>query len=134
MSERSWFVSAFPRFIGVLRGEITAFAAGQGMSGLLLNDLALVVSEALTNAIVHGYREGAEGLIEVRAAVDATGFELHVRDRGRGMQPDRDSAGLGLGLPLIAAVTQEFEVTAHPEGGTALWMRFPLQREGAQSS
>ena len=41
--------------------------------------------------------------------------------------PRMDSPGAGLGLPLIANVTDSFSVTELPEGGTEVCMTFPLR-------
>ena len=49
-----------------------------------------------------------------------------VEDDGRGMVPRPDSPGLGLGLPLIATVSDRFETHTTPSGGTKLCMWFRL--------
>jgi anti-sigma regulatory factor (Ser/Thr protein kinase) len=40
------------------------------------------------------------------------------------MTPRPDSPGLGLGLPLLAALTERFEVQSRPGGGTRLCLFF----------
>ena len=48
-----------------------------------------------------------------------------VRDQGRGMGVFTGAAGLGLGLPLIAALTRGVEMRAGPDGlGTEIAMTF----------
>lgn len=86
----------------------------------------LAVSEAVSNVVVHGYREPPPGDFTLR--VEAHGDELRVivRDAGCGMQPRMDSPGAGLGLPLIARVAETFSVTENPGGGTEVCMTFPL--------
>jgi anti-sigma regulatory factor (Ser/Thr protein kinase) len=41
------------------------------------------------------------------------------------MMPRPDSPGLGLGLPLIATVSERFDTRTQPDGGTRLcvWFR-----------
>ena len=87
----------------------------------------LAVSEAVSNVIVHGYRETGSGAFTV--AIEQAGDELKVTvsDAGCGMQPRMDSPGAGLGLPLIANLAERFSVTAPPGGGTEVSMTFPLR-------
>ena len=72
-----------------------------------LSDLKTALSEAVTNSIVHGYRDGI-GKIYVNAKITADNFVIiRIKDRGRGienineaMRPlfttgDGDRAGLG---------------------------------------
>jgi stage II sporulation protein AB (anti-sigma F factor) len=86
----------------------------------------LAVSEAVSNVVVHSYRDIGEGAFTL--AVEWSGSELRVivRDQGCGMAPRMDSPGAGLGLPLIASLADSFSVTAPPGGGTEVVMTFPL--------
>lgn len=80
-------------------------------------DVALAVTEAATNAIVHGYR-GGEGVIDVSA--DRVEDELHVAitDYGQGMGPRLDSPGLGLGLSIIGRLAHRVDVVSEGDGTT----------------
>jgi serine/threonine-protein kinase RsbW len=88
----------------------------------------LAVSEAVSNVVVHSYRDTSPGGFTL--AVEWGGEELRVivRDEGCGMAPRMDSPGAGLGLPLIATLADSFSVTAPPGGGTEVCMIFPLLR------
>jgi len=86
--------------------------------------IALALSEALTNAVLHAYTDVAPQDVEVTVEVAAGTVVLTVADRGRGMQPRADSPGIGLGLPVIASVTERFNVEQRPEGGTRLTLWF----------
>jgi serine/threonine-protein kinase RsbW/stage II sporulation protein AB (anti-sigma F factor) len=72
--------------------------------------VALCVSEAVTNAVVHGYRDRADtaDAIEVHAWEQDGGLCVVVRDFGRGLARRDDSPGLGLGLPLMSAMADRF--------------------------
>jgi anti-sigma regulatory factor (Ser/Thr protein kinase) len=72
--------------------------------------VALCVSEAVTNAVVHGYREqpGRDDAIELRAWEQDGGLCVVVRDFGRGLSARQDSPGLGLGMPLMTAMADRF--------------------------
>jgi anti-sigma regulatory factor (Ser/Thr protein kinase) len=88
--------------------------------------IALAVSEVVSNAVLHAYVGVAgPGEIELTAQrFSGDGLEIVVTDDGRGMQPRPDSPGIGVGLPLVAAVTERFEVQARPGGGTRVCMTF----------
>jgi len=86
------------------------------------------VSEAVTNAVVHAFRGRAEGTVIASVTISgAQWVEVLVSDDGSGMAPRDDSPGLGLGLPLIRYLTDQFEHRPPPGSvGTELWMRFRL--------
>lgn len=89
----------------------------------------LAVSEAVSNVVVHGYRDnGSPGGFTLCVEWGGAELRVTVRDQGCGMAPRMDSPGAGLGLPLIANLTASFSVTAPPGGGTELCMTFPLLR------
>ena len=96
---------------------------------LIVGDVALAVSEACTSAVVHAYRADGRGdpdpSFRVVAGHDGTIVRVTISDHGSGMVPRPDSAGLGLGLRVIDAVTDAVEVGSSEDGrGTAVAMRF----------
>jgi serine/threonine-protein kinase RsbW/stage II sporulation protein AB (anti-sigma F factor) len=115
---------AQPDQVRVIRAEVMAFAVAHGASDP--NAVALAVSEAVTNAVVHAYVDAPEpGEIEVIAErVGEDCIEILVCDEGRGMLPRHDSPGVGLGLPLVATLAESFEVQARAGGGTQVRMAF----------
>jgi serine/threonine-protein kinase RsbW len=89
--------------------------------------MALCITEAVANVVVHAYPDRSqpgEVAIEVRT-IDHQ-ICLHVRDHGHGLQPSVATPGLGLGLPLMASLSEGFEIRTTSTGGTELVMRFPL--------
>jgi serine/threonine-protein kinase RsbW len=119
-------VPAVAESVGSLRRCASEFAEDYGAPRRKVSDIALAVSEACTNAVVHAYR-GRPGKMSL--CVEATDGELLVKvvDEGEGLSPRPDSPGLGLGLPLIARVADRFEVHPGPDGrGTELCMVFRI--------
>jgi anti-sigma regulatory factor (Ser/Thr protein kinase) len=113
---------ASPQSIVAVRNEMAALAVECGLDESAIADVKLAVSEAATNAFVHGYRQG-DGIIRVEATITDGELVIWVCDEGRGMQPRPDSPGLGLGLPVIAQVAKRLEI--HDGGpGTRLQMTF----------
>lgn len=115
-----------------LRGESTSIADARQAArsfarecGASPEDLALATSEAVTNAILHGYREGSDGRIELIGYRNGDHCVLEVADRGVGMMPHPDSQGLGMGLPVIGRIAEHVEII-DGEPGTVIRMRFAI--------
>ena len=113
-----------PPGVGAMRRDVAAFARRCGMDVDGVNAVRLAVSEAATNAVVHGYRE-RNGELRVSAHVRDGELVIVVVDSGVGLTPRPDSPGLGLGLPLMASVTTRFQVVSGG-AGTEVHMAFPL--------
>jgi serine/threonine-protein kinase RsbW/stage II sporulation protein AB (anti-sigma F factor) len=95
----------------------------------VLSDIALAVTEAATNAVLHAYRDREQpGRVSVRVERSADHLCVCVRDEGSGLVPRVDSPGLGLGLGLIAQVADSADVRAPETGGTEVVMRFSVSR------
>jgi serine/threonine-protein kinase RsbW/stage II sporulation protein AB (anti-sigma F factor) len=126
---RSW--PAVAQSVAAARRVAVDFAGRLGATPAALAAVELAVSEAMTNAVQHAYagRDGSgPGSVTLTVEPVDGALRVVVADDGVGMRPRPDSSGLGLGLPLIAQITQSFEVQQPPSGGTVLAMRFDLQR------
>ena len=119
-----WELPAEPDTVAVIRTEARAFAKVHGASDALLVDLALAVTEAVTNAVVHAFIDRPRGFVRARIQAGQDELVVSVTDNGRGMQPRADSPGLGLGLPTIATLASTMDMHAPPGGGTAITMTF----------
>jgi anti-sigma regulatory factor (Ser/Thr protein kinase) len=65
---QDWSGPAIPATVALLRNALADFAAAEGLSGLGLADLRVCVSEAVTNAVMHAYRDDrARGTISITA-------------------------------------------------------------------
>src|SRR5262245_63030770 len=91
----------------------------------MLSDLKLALTEACTNSVVHAYADH-DGPLEVEAYVHDHHLVLVVRDEGHGIVPRTDSPGLGLGLPLIATLTESLELGTGRDEETEVRMVFDL--------
>jgi serine/threonine-protein kinase RsbW len=125
MAEEIRFRGTFPGTplgVAAARGEVEAVARDCGMDGLALGAVKLAVNEAVTNAVVHAYAEN-EGRISVTVEVGDKELAITVADTGAGLLPRADSPGLGMGLPLIAQLTERIDVRSD-DGGTEIRMWF----------
>ena len=117
---------AVPESVRSLRREARSIAEQCGAPDRVVADIVLAVSEASTNVVVHAYRD-APGTVALSAEAHDGQVLLRITDEGEGLTPRADSPGMGLGLPLIARVTDRFEVLPGPGGrGTELCMCFTL--------
>jgi serine/threonine-protein kinase RsbW/stage II sporulation protein AB (anti-sigma F factor) len=117
-------VQAVPENVGRLRHAVADYARALGLTDP--GAIALAVSEAITNAVVHGYRGRAPGLVTVEAKLARAGFVVVVEDDGDGVKPRPDSPGVGLGLPLLAQLATSFEVEESRSGGTRVRICFAI--------
>jgi serine/threonine-protein kinase RsbW len=112
-------VAARPENLAVVRQALAGYAEAMGFDIDTIADLKTIVTEASMNVVVHAYAEDAPGPLEVSARPHEDGVEIAVRDRGSGFKPrpaDPDDPGLRLGLPLIATLSDQFEIRGGDEG------------------
>jgi anti-sigma regulatory factor (Ser/Thr protein kinase) len=130
MASGTWSIPAVAEDAAGVRHAAVRFARANGVPDRLLDDLHLAISEAVTNAVVHAFRDREQpGTITVSVNVRAGLIaEVIVRDDGIGMSRRSDSPGLGFGLGLIARVADQVEHRS-PRGGAGfeLWMCFRLE-------
>jgi serine/threonine-protein kinase RsbW len=110
--------------VTALRHRAVSFAIQNGAGEELAADVALAVSEAVTNVVKYAYGETGEGMVELIASVADGWLEIRVRDDGEGFVPGR-SPGLGLGLTLIAELCTDLAISQESTG-TELRMRWTL--------
>jgi stage II sporulation protein AB (anti-sigma F factor) len=114
---------AVPESVPRARQAVVRLAADAGASEGEVDAIRLATSEALTNAVVHAY-DSTPGLIYLCAAVGSEGLSVTVADDGGGLRPRLDRRGMGIGLALIAEVTETLAIVKRPAGGVKLQMRF----------
>jgi serine/threonine-protein kinase RsbW len=111
--------------VAVVRHAIGGLGEALDLDPQTLSDVKLAVTEACTNVVVHAY-DGAEGPMQVAAEIAPDHLTVTVRDEGRGIVPRPDSPGLGLGLPLIATLTESLELGKDDRQRTEVRMSFKL--------
>lgn len=95
-------------------------------------DIKTAVSEAVTNAIIHGY-EGTEGIVSMEISVSGRIVTFTVSDSGRGIEDVEramtplytskpDSERSGMGFTVMETFMDTLSVTSAPRRGTTVVM------------
>lgn len=98
-----------------------------------LDDVKTAVSEAVTNAVIHGY-QGKDGIIYIEAWVEGPQLTLMIKDKGVGirdvkkaMEPmytsDTTGERSGMGFSFMEAFMDEVKVESVPLEGTTVTMK-----------
>ncbi len=120
------------------RASVAAFIAQLDPMVEELADIKTAVSEAVTNCIVHAYRESA-GLIYITCRIFEDGrVQIRIRDRGCGieniaqaMEPLYTTAGgerAGLGFAVMQSFTDKLRVQSQHGKGTTVIMEKTIRR------
>jgi serine/threonine-protein kinase RsbW/stage II sporulation protein AB (anti-sigma F factor) len=116
---------AVPGSVGRVRGELGDVLARLHVGRDRRADIALVVSEAATNVVMHAYVERTCGPLYAAATLVGRQLRVTVADCGRGPIPHPDSPGVGLGLGVMAKLTDGLELSPNPCGsGTRMVATF----------
>ena len=103
-----------------------------------MDDVKTAVSEAVTNAVIHGYQEG-EGIIYMELQAEERQLTVMVRDLGVGipdvkqaMEPmyttDPSGERSGMGFSFMEAFMDQVQVESEPGRGTLVTMRKKIGR------
>lgn len=125
---------------GVARSVVAAFCAQLDPSATEIADIKCVVSEAVTNCIVHGYRDTV-GYIFLTVTLYCDGMaKIEIRDKGVGIadvkearQPlfttDAEGERSGMGFTVMESFTDKIRVSSRPGKGTSVVMYKRLNRK-----
>lgn len=135
----NWMELSFPSLSvneSFARSAVAAFAASLNPTLDELSDLRTAVSEAVTNAILHGYDNRPEGRVFLRCEKQDRTITVTVRDMGCGIEdielarrpfytskPELERSGMG--FSVMEAFTDRVSVLSHPREGTTITMEKP---------
>lgn len=126
VGDRPYVRESFPAVaasIPLARSVVAEWAEEAGAGREQIDQIRLAVSEALTNVVLYAY-PWRTGDIHVTARRAGNELWVLIADSGCGIHAGGDSEGLGLGLALIAKMTDGFSVVERSLGGTELRLRF----------
>jgi anti-sigma regulatory factor (Ser/Thr protein kinase) len=122
---RRWRTTADPERVAELRRAVTSYAEDHGLATDRVGDVAIAVSELVSNAVVHAYRDRDDpGVVTVEVCAADDVLIVRVADDGMGLVPRDDSPGAGLGLQIAATVADQLEVEPLDPSGTAVSLTF----------
>lgn len=124
-------LAAVPENVGVARLVVAMVAAQAQFTVAEIDEAKLAVSEAVTNAVVHGYDAQPDRTVRVEVSIQAGNLEVVVIDHGRGiedlalaMQPavSSDPDRMGLGFCFMESHMDSLQVESEPGTGTRVIM------------
>jgi serine/threonine-protein kinase RsbW len=128
--EHPTFTRAVPAdtaLLSPLRADLTHWLQTHGVTGEDHDATVLACSEAVANAIEHGYSGQPDGVVDVLATIGPGQLRIRIRDRGR-WRPANRRLERGRGLHLVRALMDH--VTVDHRTGTVVTMRRRLAFEG----
>lgn len=130
-------IPAMSKNEALARSCIAAFAAQTDPTVEELSDLRSAVCEAVTNSIVHGYRDKSGDITITLKLTDDNCLYIKIADKGCGIEdvkkameplfttaPEEERAGLG--FAVMEAFTDSLKVTSRPGKGTTVTMKKKL--------
>lgn len=124
---------------GFARVAVAAFCARMNPTLDELEDIKTAVSEAVTNAIIHGYEE-KKGTVVMQCCLSGSTVHITVKDSGKGIadierakepffttRPELERSGMG--FSFMEAFMDEVEVWSKVGEGTVIKMKKNLVRE-----
>lgn len=102
-----------------------------GISESQLADVAISVTEAVTNAVVHGNKNDLEKKVLVSLEIKEPEIIVEVKDQGNGFDPDSVPSPVenenilkkvGRGVFIFKSLMDKVEFSFEPEGGTLVKM------------
>ena len=127
------------------RVTVAAFVAQLDPTVDELTEIKTVVSEAVTNAIIHGYENNPEGLIDIRVTIEGHLVEMTITDYGVGIEnieiakqplyttkPELERSGMG--FTIMENFTDEMTVESERGKGTTVRLKKQLSTTKALSN
>jgi stage II sporulation protein AB (anti-sigma F factor) len=120
------------------RVTVAAFIAQLDPTMDELTEIKTVVSEAVTNAIIHGYENDPSGTVYIQVIIEDNMIDMTIKDSGLGIvdveearqplfttKPDLERSGMG--FTIMENFMDEVEVHSQPGRGTEVRLRKHLQ-------
>lgn len=122
------------------RTAVAAFVATLDPTVEELSDIKTAVSEAVTNCVVHAYRDTI-GLVRISAKIlEGSHIVIQIRDKGCGipdvakaMEPMYTTGGeerAGLGFAVMQSLSDRVHVSSKPGGGTTVTLHKTIKQRG----
>ena len=123
--------TALSENVGIARIVAAAFAAQLDFTLNTLEEIKVAISEAVSNAVIHGYKNSGEGTVYMTLRLLDAAVEIIIADEGCGIanieearQPafSSDPERMGLGFVFMESFMDELEVNSELDRGTTVRM------------
>lgn len=124
---------SLPENISFARTCVAAFATQLGCTLDEAEEIKLVVSEAVSNSIIHGYENRTNEIITITVSLlDDRTLEIVVEDQGKGIENlaqvleanySSEPARMGLGFTFMKSFMDEMEVFSKVGEGTTVQLK-----------
>ncbi|MBB6448975.1 stage II sporulation protein AB (anti-sigma F factor) [Geomicrobium halophilum] len=121
------------------RVSVGAFIAQLDPTMDELTEIKTVVSEAVTNAIIHGYNENPAGTVQLIVVLEDDTVAITIRDDGKGIgdveqareplytsKPELERSGMG--FTIIENFMDELTITSGDQKGTTVYVKKQLSK------
>ena len=123
---------------GIARGAVAAFCAQLNPTASELGDIKCALSEAVTNSIVHAYRDCIGDIYITVDLLENSVVKVKIKDKGCGIADvkcartplyttDRAGERSGMGFTVMESFTDYLSVKSRPGKGTTVLMRKNLK-------
>lgn len=119
------------------RVTVAAFIAQLDPTMDELTEIKTVISEAVTNSIIHGYENDPNGIVYITVSIEDNIVEMSIKDVGIGIadveearqplfttKPDLERSGMG--FTIMENFMDEVEVQSQPGKGTEIRLKKQL--------
>ncbi|MGC7873574.1 anti-sigma F factor [Desulfosporosinus sp. SYSU MS00001] len=134
--------SSIAENVGIARLLIASIGAQLDLPLNDIEELKVAVSEAVSNAIIHGYRNDANHVVYLELEVMDDALKIVVKDEGCGisnveqaMQPafSTDPERMGLGFVFMQSFMDDLQVDSTIDIGTTVTMKKQLKQSSNAS-
>ncbi|MEL1136433.1 anti-sigma F factor [Desulfitobacterium sp. THU1] len=124
-------LSSLAENVGIARMLIASVGAQLDLSLNDIEELKVAVSEAVSNAIIHGYANDTDRLVDLIIEHNSESLKIIVKDEGCGiadveqaMQPafSTDPERMGLGFVFMQSFMDDLQVESAVNQGTTVTM------------
>lgn len=129
--------SSIAENVGLARVTVASVASQADLTLNDLEEIKVATSEAVSNAIIHGYENRRDGRVKLEISRFENWLEIVVDDKGKGieniqqaMEPtySSDPERMGLGFVFMKSFMDDLEVKSEPGQGTVVIMRKRLTK------
>ncbi len=123
-----------------IRTAASAFALRLNPTVQDIYEVKTIVSEAVTNCIIHAYEENKEGVIEVKMSIQGDEMNIYIKDFGCGIddieqamepmytsKPEKERSGLG--FSIMQQFSDDMKVASKKGEGTEIKIKKKITKE-----